>query len=470
MACIIVSSRSSWVATHMKTIRIGGALGFWGGRSDALLDLIAGGPLDYAIMDYLAEVTMSILQKQRMKDPGLGYPADFVTLIKHALPLLSRHRVRLITNAGGLNPLSLAETIVALAREAGRPEFKVGVVYGDDLMPHLNSLSAAGVDFRHFETGASLEEMPGRILSANAYFGAYPIAAALGRGADMVVTGRVNDAALALGPMIHEFGWVPSDYDRLAKGTIAGHLIECGGQASGGNFNGGWQDVPDLDRLGFPIAEIDVEGSVVMTIHHGQGGLMTPAVVKEQLLYEIGDPSAYVVADVICDITDLDLEDLGDNRVLISGTRGHPPTDSYKVSMTYEGGYRIVVGLVYAWPDCVLKARSSADLILKRLSRLGVRYGDVLISVLGSDALHGRMSHPIEDPNEVYLRMAFQVEDVQTANRISREITNHVLCGIPTGCMLTPGRPKPHKQIAYWPSLVAKSLIQPCVDIRGGRS
>ncbi len=452
----------------MKKIRIGGALGFWGDRSDAVFDLIQGGPLNYVIMDYLAEVTMSILQKQRMREPGLGYPQDFVPLIKQALPLLWDRGIRLITDAGGLNPLGLADTIVAMAREAGMSEFKVGVVHGDDLMPRLDELAAVGIDLRHFETGVSQREIPGKVLSANAYFGAFPIAAVLDQGAHLVVTGRVNDAALALGPVIHEFGWKAGDHDLLAKGTMAGHLIECGGQASGGNFNGGWEQVPDLANLGFPIAEVDEAGTLVMTIHPCKGGLLTPAVLKEQLLYEIGDPSAYVVADVTCDITDLEIEEIGKNRILVRGTRGHPPTPNYKVSMTYDGGYRIAVGLVYAWPDCVRKARASADLILKRLARLGLKYRDVLISVFGSDALHGSMSHPVEDPNEVYMRLCFSVDDVQTANRISREVTNHVLCGIPTGCMLEPGRPKPHKQVAYWPSLVPKSAVQPRVEIRGG--
>lgn len=456
------------VGSRVKNIRIGGALGFWGDRSDAVIDLIRSGPLDYVIMDYLAEVTMSILQKQRMRDPSLGYPQDFAMLMKQVLPLLCQHGVRLVTDAGGLNPLGLADTMVSLAREAGFPEFKVGVVHGDDLMPHLSTMAASGIDFRHFETGASQKKIPGKILSANAYFGAFPVAAALDRGAHMVVTGRVNDAALALGPLIHEFGWKIDDYDLLAKGTIVGHLIECGGQASGGNFNGATEDVPDLANLGFPVAEVDAEGALIMTIHPGQGGLLTPAVVKEQLLYEIGDPSAYVVADVSCDITEVEIEEIEKNRVLVTGTRGRAPTSNFKVSMTYDGGYQIVVGLVYAWPDCVRKARSSADLILKRLAKLGIKYRDVLVSVFGSDGLHGSMSHPVADPNEVYLRIAFSVNDVLTANKISREVTSHVLCGIPTGCMLEPGRPKPHKQIAYWPSLVPKSMIQPQVEIRGG--
>ncbi len=452
----------------MKTIRIGGALGYWGDRNDALFDLLTGGPLDYVILDYLAEVTMSILQKQRAKNLDLGYPHDFVPLVKRALPLLRRNGVRLVTDAGGLNPIGLADALIAAAADAGFPGLKIGIVHGDDLMPQLESFAVQGIEFRHFDTAAAQREISGRILSANAYFGAFPIAEALNNGADIVVTGRVNDAALALGPMIHEFGWKHDQYDLLARGTMAGHLLECGGQASGGNFNGGWRDVPDLANLGFPIGEIREDGSLVMTIHPGQGGLMTPAVLKEQLLYEIGDPSAYVVADVICDITQLEMEDLGSNRVKVSGTLGHPPTSTYKVSMSYEGGYQISVGLVYTWPDCAAKAQASADLLLKRLEKLGIRYRSFHTSLFGCDGVHGNMSHEIGDPNEVYLRMSFLVDDSETADRISREMVTQVLCGIPTGCFLEPGRPSPHRQIAFWPSLIPKSAVTPKVEFRGG--
>ncbi len=452
----------------MKTIRIGGALGYWGDRSDALIDLLNGGPLDYVIMDYLAEVTMSILQKQRAKNPNLGYPHDFISLMKRALPLLRKRRVRLITNAGGLNPLGLATALISTARDLDWPDLKVGVVYGDDLMPHLADFAGRCIEFRHFDTGAPQGEIPGTITSANVYFGAFPIADALTLGADIVLTGRVNDAALALGPAIHEFGWRADQYDLLARGTIAGHLLECGGQASGGNFNGGWQDVPDLDKLAFPIGEISEDGTLVMTIHPGQGGCVTPPALKEQLLYEIGDPSAYIVADVVCDITDLEMEDLGNNRVRFWGTRGHPPTSSYKVSMSYEGGYQIAVGLIYAWPDCVAKAKASSEIVLKRLAKLGIKYRDVLVSIFGCDAVHGAMSHRVENPNEVYLRMAFVVDDAETADRISREMITHVLCGIPTSCLFDAIRPSPHKQVVYWPSLLPKSAVQPRVKIMGG--
>jgi Acyclic terpene utilisation family protein AtuA len=452
----------------MKTIRIGGGLGYWGDRNDALMDLLRGGPLDYVIMDYLAEITMSILQKQRLKDPRMGYAHDFVPLVKTALPLLRQNRVRLIADAGGLNPLGLADALVAMTREAGFPEVKVGVVYGDDLMPHLETLTRMGIDLRHFDTGVSQQEIPGQILSANAYFGAFPIAEALDRGADIVVTGRVNDAALALGPMIHEFGWEPTQYELLGKGTMAGHLLECGGQASGGNFNGGWQDVPDLANLGFPIGEVGEDGSLTITLHPGQGGLITPAVLKEQLLYEIGDPAAYIVADVISDITQAEMEDLGNNRVRVRGVRGHAPTSTYKVSMSYEGRYQISVGLVYTWPDCVGKARASADLVFRRLAKLGIRYHDHLVSIFGYDGVHGDMSRKVEDPDEVYLRMAFLVDDVQSAEKISREMITHILCGIPTSCGLEVGRPTPHKQIVYWPSLIPKTAIRPCVTLKGG--
>lgn len=452
----------------MRTIRVGGALGYWGDRSDAIFDLLNGGPLDYVIMDYLAEVTMSILQKQAVKNHGFGYPHDFIPLMRRVLPLLRERHVRLVTDAGGLNPLGLADALISAAGELGWTGLKIGVVHGDDLMPHLADYALQGIEFRHFDTGAPQSEIPGRITSANAYFGAFPIAEALASGADIVLTGRVNDAALVLGPAIHEFGWRADQYDLLASGTIAGHLIECGGQASGGNYNGGWEEVPGLDRLAFPIAEIGGNGSLVVTIHPGQGGRVTPAILKEQLLYEIGDPSGYVVADVVCDITELEMEDRGNNSVRIIGVKGHPPTSTYKVSMSYEGGYQIAVGLVYTWPDCVEKAKASSELVLKRLAKLGIRYHDVLVSILGCDAVHGAMSHKIENPNEVYLRMAFVVDDAETADKISREMITHVLCGIPTGCLFDAVRPSPHKQIIYWPSLIPKSAVQPRVQVVGG--
>jgi hypothetical protein len=250
----------------MKTVRIGGALGYWGDRSDALFDLLKGGPLDFVMMDYLAEVTMSILQKQRAKNPKMGYAHDFVTVVKAALPLLKKQKTKLIANAGGLNPRECAEALVSAAREAGHDDLKVGVVWGDDLLPSLEKYKEQGVSFGHFENGRPLKEISGSVVSANAYLGAFPIVKALNEGADIVITGRVNDAALALGPLIHAFGWTESEFDLLAAGTIAGHLLECGGQASGGNFNGGWRDVPALDRLGYPIAEFNADGSFVMTI------------------------------------------------------------------------------------------------------------------------------------------------------------------------------------------------------------
>jgi hypothetical protein len=249
---------------------------------------------------------------------------------------------------------------------------------------------------------------------------------------------------------------------------MAGHLLECGGQATGGNFNGGWQDVPDLASLGFPVGEVSADGSLVMTLQPGRGGLVTPAVLKEQLLYEIGDPAAYVVADVVCDITELEMTDLGNNRVRITGVRGHPPPSSYKVSMSYEDGYQVAVGLVYTWPDCVAKARAGAELLLGRLEKLGIGTRAHRVSILGHDALHGAMSRQREDPDEVYLRVAFAVDDAATADRIAREMVTHVLCGVPTACMLEPGRAPHHRRIAYWPSLVPKSAVTPAVVVRGG--
>jgi hypothetical protein len=453
-----------------KAVRIGCALGYWGDRRDALRDLLRGGPLDYVMMDYLSEVTMSILQKQRQKNPELGYAHDFVPLMKMALPFLKQLGVKLVTNAGGLDPKACARQVLAVAREAGVPDLKIGVVSGDDLLPRLAELASSGIELNHMETQAPQSSIPGQIVSANAYLGAFPIAEALGRGADIVITGRVNDAALALGPLIHEFGWKAGDHDLLARGTIAGHLLECGGQASGGNFNGGWQDVPNLADLAFPIAEVEANGAFTVYIHPEQGGLVTPAVLKEQLLYEMTDPASYIVADVVCDITELEMEDLGQNRVRIRGIRGHAPTPHYKVSVTYEGRYKLALGLVYTWPDCIAKARAGAEVFLGRLKKLGIQYREVHTSILGYDGVHGAMARRIQDPDEVYLRMAFLIDDPETGEKIARELATHIVCGIPGACSLETGRPTPHKQIRHWPTLIPKSALKPEVSIEGATS
>ncbi len=449
----------------MKNVRIGGALGFWGDRRDAILDILNGGPLDYVMMDYLSEVTLSILQKQRLKNPQMGYAHDFVSTIKPALKLIVEKRVKLITNAGGLNPAACAQALMAMAKAEGFGQLKIGVVQGDDLFSLIEKKGADKFDFFHMETGASQNLIPGKILSANAYLGAFPIARALSMGADIVITGRVNDAALALGPLIYEFGWNENDLDLLASGTIAGHLLECGGQATGGNFNGGWQSVPDLAHLGFPIAEVSEDGSFVMTIHPGFGGLVTPAVLKEQLLYEVGDPSKYLVADVTCDLTDLEMEDLGLNRVLIKSVRGGPAPIQYKVSVCYEGGYKVSGGLIYTWPNCVAKARAGGELFLGRLKKLGLKFKDHRFSILGYDGVHGLMSRKVEDPDEVYMRLSFLVDDLPTAEKIARELTTHVLCGIPSACSLDGGRATPQKQILHWPSLIPKSMIESKISV-----
>ncbi|HYM02011.1 MAG TPA: acyclic terpene utilization AtuA family protein, partial [Stellaceae bacterium] len=341
-----------------KIIRIGGASGYWGDTASAPRQLVEKGGVHYLVFDYLAEVTMSILAKMRSRSADAGYATDFITLaMKPLIRQIAEKKIKVIANAGGVNLEACRKALEKIAAEAGA-SLRIGTVEGDDLLPRLEELRA--MDAREIGTGAPL---PQKLLSVNAYLGGFPIAAALRGGADIVVTGRCVDSALVLGPLIHEFGWAPHDYDRLAAGSLAGHLLECGAQATGGNFTD-WQDVAEgWDDMGFPGAEVRADGSFVVTKPEGTGGLVSPLTVGEQLLYEIGDPRAYMLPDVICDFTQVRMTQEGRDRVLVTGARGREPTATYKVSATYPGGYGCVANMVVAGFDAVEKAKRCGEAI-----------------------------------------------------------------------------------------------------------
>src|SRR5690606_27627500 len=305
------------------TIRIASGQGFWGDLQRAPLDQARKGPIDYLVMDYLAEVTMSILQKQRLRDPRAGNARDFVEVVTELLPDIREKGFKVISNAGGVNPTACAEAIVENARQRGVTGLKVAVVTGDDLMDRLDDLLAEGVELKHMETGQPLSEVRDRVVSANAYLGAGPIVEALRQGADVVVTGRTTDTGLTLAPMIYEFDWDPKDWDKMAAGTVAGHILECGAQSSGGNFTD-WEAVPNMAEIGFPIVEARPDGTFTVTKHGGTGGLVSTATVSEQLLYEIGDPKDYITPDCVADFTSIHLEQEGENRVRVRGIEGQP--------------------------------------------------------------------------------------------------------------------------------------------------
>ncbi|GBC82145.1 hypothetical protein HRbin10_01266 [bacterium HR10] len=450
----------------MKTIRIANGQGFWGDSLDAPIEQATLGPIDYLSLDYLAEVTMSILQKQKARDPRLGYARDFVPLMARLLPICLEKNITVIANAGGVNPRACAEAVRDVARDLGLSGVRIGIVAGDDILDRLDDLMARGHELRNLDTGRPLSDVRPRVQSANVYFGAFPIVEALRQGARVVITGRVTDAALALAPMIYEFGWREDEYDKLAAGVVAGHLIECGAQCTGGNSQIAWKTIPDLDRIGYPIAEVSEDGTFVITKHEGTGGRVTAAILKEQLLYEIGDPRRYIAPECIADFTTVRLDEVGPDRVRVWGVRGAPPTEFYKVSISYFAGYKAVGTLVYSWPDAYEKAKLADQILRKRLQRLGLQFDEILTEFLGVNACHGPLA-PEPSPNlaEVQLRISVRSEDPQAVERFTREISPLILNGPPTATGFAGGRPRVEEILAYWPALLPKSEATPTVEI-----
>ncbi len=450
-------------------IRIANGQGFWGDSIDAPVEQIRRGPIDYLTLDYLAEVTMSILHKQSARDPEAGYARDFVEMLGRVLPEIVEKKIRVVANAGGLNPLACRRAVLALAAKHGLG-IRVGTVTGDDISGSLDEMMARGIEFRNMDTGAPLSEVRSRVTSANVYFGAFPIAQALDQGAQIVITGRCADAALVLGPMIHEFGWRSDDWNHLAAGIVAGHASECGAQATGGNCQVDWETIPDLAGIGYPIIEAERDGTFVFTKHAGTGGRVSVAGVTEQLLYEIGDPRAYVTPDVVADFTTVQLEDAGPDRVRVSGVEGRPATEFYKVSMSYSAGFKATGQVAYAWPDAYRKAQAGDRILRERLNRLGLRFDAMRSEYVGASAIH---AIPAAAPSpelaaqlpEVVLRFGVRSQDRAAVERFSKEIAPLVLSGPPSVTGLGSGRPRVEEVVAYWPTLIPKSAATPEVTL-----
>ncbi|MEZ4386155.1 MAG: acyclic terpene utilization AtuA family protein [Candidatus Krumholzibacteriia bacterium] len=446
-----------------RTIRIGNAGGYWGDDPDALRRQIEGGPLDYVTLDYLAEVTMSILQGQRRKNPELGYATDFLGQMRQCLPLMVQKDVTVITNAGGINPLGLGRALHALARELGL-NVKVGVVDGDDILADLDRLAAAGEPLANMETGEPLAPVKDRVNAANVYLGAEPVVRALEAGCRVIVTGRVTDTGITLAPMIHEFGWQEYDWDRLAAGVVAGHIIECGTQATGGNFTD-WRTVPGLHRIGYPIIEMGEDGVFEVTKHRGTGGLVSVETVKEQLVYEMGDPTAYISPDGIARFDTIALKQAGPNRVRVSGVRGEPRPPMFKVSMAYDDGWKASGTILICGPHATDKAEAAAHIFWKRLGR---KFEATHTSVVGSGSIWpehlGR-----HDPHEVLLRLGARDRDRSKLEAFGVLLPTLILSG-PSGMAVTGGRPKPSPVVAYWPALIRRSSVKArvvVIDERG---
>lgn len=450
------------------TIRIAAGQGFWGDQLDAPKQQIANGPIDYLMLDYLAEVTMSIMQKQRARDPNAGYARDFVPLMRETLPAILERNIRVLANAGGVNPSGCAEAVLQVARQIGLGgKVRVGLVTGDDLLERLPDLLDRGVELRNMETGEPLSSILDQVRSANAYTGARPIVEALGQNAHVVITGRTADPSLTYAAMVHEFGWSLEEYDLLAAGAVAGHINECGAQASGGNCLVDWESIPDLANVGYPIIEASADGSFVVTKHAGTGGRISEAVVKEQLVYEIGDPRRFMTPDVTVDFTSLKLATEGTDRVRVFGARGSAPSDMLKVSISYSKGYKAVGTLVYGWPDAVAKAKAADRILRARIERLGLHFDEILTEFVGWNAIHGPLAgEPPADLPEVTVRWAVRGGDFASVDRFTREIAPLVLAGPPTVTGYAGGRPKPQEVVAYWPALIPKAEVDPHLEVR----
>ncbi len=441
-------------------IRIANGQGFWGDWLEAPVRLIEQGPIDYLALDYLAEITMSIVQKQKQENPLLGYARDFPPLIGRIAKRMRERGVKVIANAGGVNPVACAREVRRLA-----PDLKVAVVQGDDVLDRIDAMTAAGHAMKSMDTGEPLSTIRSRIMSANAYIGAFPLVEALATGADVVIAGRCTDTALTLAPMIHRFGWGAGDWDKLAAGTIAGHIIECGAQCTGGNCQVDWQSIPDMANIGYPIVEAEPDGSFTVTKHPGTGGRVHSDVVKEQLLYELGDPKQYITPDCIADFTSIRIEDTGPDRVRVSGIRGGPRTPFLKVSISYAYGWKATGTLVYSWPQAIEKARAADAIVRKRLVDLGLKFEALETEVFGFNSCHGPAAPPATDPPEVQLRIGVRDADRKAVDRFTRELIPLVLNGPPTATGFGDGRPPVREVVAYWPALVPRELIETRVEV-----
>jgi len=449
-----------------KTVRVGCHSGFWGDTETAAVQLVRHGNVDYLVSDYLAEVTMSIMAAQKLRNPQAGYAIDFVTAVMAPLAReIAEKKIKVVTNAGGVNPQACRDAVLKACEAAG-VRLKVAVVLGDDILPRVDEFRAAGI--REMDTGA---ELPDRIVSMNAYLGGFPIARALQEGADVVITGRCVDSAVTLGALIHAFGWSMDDHDPLAAGTLCGHIIECGAQCNGGNFTD-WRLVPDYDNMGFPVAEVQADGSFVLGKPADTGGLISTATVAEQMLYEIGDPRAYIVPDVVCDFTGATYEQVGKDRVRVSGARGRPPTDTYKVSTTWPDGFKLSSIFMLGGREAVAKGRHSAEAIIKKTRRMFREknmgdYRDLSIEIIGGEATYGPHART-QDSREVVVKIAAKHDQKEALGLLGREIAPMATGGVVgmTGSFGA-GRVSPSPVIRMFSCLVPKTLVPVTIEMDG---
>jgi len=445
----------------LATVRIGGGLGYWGDDTAAPGRLVREGQLDYLVMDFLAEVTMSILQKQKQRDPTTGFATDVLAILRDALPDAVRLGTKIVCNAGGVNPVACAEQVRQIADDLGLSDaVKVAAIVGDDLLDRLPRLRANGVSLANTETGEEYETVADRLACANAYVGAESVVAALDSGATIVIGGRLADPTLTLAPLMHSFGWKPDDWDLLAAGVVAGHLVECGAHVTGGNHQAAWQSVPDMGDLGFPIVEVDESGRILLSKTPGSGGLVDRETAVEQLLYEIGDPSAYLTPDVAADWTSFTVREAGQDVVEIDGAKGNPRPDTLKVSAAYVDGYSASTMFVYSAPNAVGRAQKALEILTYRIDRLGLQIDAIHHDVIGTGAVHGCRTPQTWSGElcEVVLRVAMKSKSRTDLQRAVTEVAT-LFHGPPGKTNLIAGRPRISETLSYWPTLVPRELV-----------
>ncbi len=450
----------------MKTIRIGNAAGFWGDNLDAPRLLAESGRLDYLTLEYLAELTMSILAHQKSRHPDAGYVRDFLEVVEGLIPALqAQPALKIVTNAGGMNPTACTRKTADILTTAGLNDIPVAAVSGDDLLEDLDEHLVAGETFAHLQSGQPLGDLRDKTVSANTYLGAAGIVEALSSNARIVITGRVADASLTVGPAVYEFGWKWDDWNRLAAATVAGHLIECGAQMTGGMYSD-WNDDIRLDDVGYPIAELSDDATSVMTKPPETGGAVTTGTVAEQLVYEIGDPAHYLTPDVDADFTNVTTVQEADDRVRVAGARGNPALNRYKVSLAYRDGYTVSGMLVICGRDARNKARRCGEIIFERVRRSGFELSRTNIECLGAgDSLPG-VWPPAGDPWEVVLRVSAHDPSLEAIERLARELVPLVTSGPPGVTGYTGARPKPRPVLAYWPTTISSDRVSPHVTVR----
>lgn len=441
-----------------EKIRIGNAGGFWGDDLDAFRRQLEGGDLDYITSDFLAEITMSILRKQQLKKPELGYVTDFVNQVVDNAETIKAKKVKVISNAGGINPVGCAKQIIKGLKQKNI-DLKIAVIEGDNIVDRLDEFYPEKAKLKNMETGENFSTVKEKVQSANVYLGVPPIVKALEMGADLIIAGRVTDTSVTMAPLVYEFGWELNDWDKLAAGLVAGHIIECGAQSAGGNFTD-WQKVPKWDNFGYPIVEVSPDGSFVVTKHDNTGGLISVDTVREQLVYEMGDPLNYISPDVVANFVTINLEQVGENRVKVFGVKGSPSTPFLKVSMAYQDGYKATGSIIISSN----KASEKADIFAQMMwNRLGFDFEKKNIEKVGYNACHLNLAKDIE-PNEILLR--FNVYDYERykLDEFAKNLAPLILSG-PPGVAVTGGRPRIQNVMSYYPALISKELVNSQVKI-----